>query len=38
MEREIRVLPGKAGLDRFFGPGTDTRDIVAYINELKGDR
>jgi len=32
------VLVREHGVDRFFGPGTDTRDIVAYINELKGDR
>ena len=24
---------GKQGVGRLFGPGTDTRDIVKYLNE-----
>jgi len=35
---EAAALVRKHGVARVFGPGTDTRDIVAYIREQRGGR
>ncbi|MBK5092049.1 MAG: cobalamin B12-binding domain-containing protein [Actinobacteria bacterium] len=32
------VMVREHGVAKVFGPGTDTRDIVAYISERKGSR
>ena len=34
---DAEVLVRDHGVARVFGPGTDTRDIVTYINERLGD-
>ncbi len=33
---DAEVLIREHGVDRVFGPGTDTRDIVAFIKERRG--
>lgn len=33
---DAEVLVAEQGVARVFGPGTDTRDIVTFINEKKG--
>jgi methylmalonyl-CoA mutase, C-terminal domain len=34
--QDAEVLVREHGVARVFGPGTDTRDIVAFINETRG--
>ncbi len=35
-DEDARVLV-EAGVKRIFGPGTDTREVVAYVNEIAGE-